>query len=580
MAKRKHYSKDFRGSLKARLVGVSLIFFLYWGGLTARLFYLQIIKHDELVALSEKQYARTTTINYGRGTIYDRNQNELARNIEMESVYVTPAEVIDKKQTARVLASSLGLEAKTVYKKISSKKHFVWLKRKAGFRQVDRLKKLDLDGVGFVSEQKRFYPKRELGGGVLGFVGLDNQGLAGVEHFHHSHLKGTSVRRVIEKDARGRTIQSFDSSWGKKSPSHDVVLTIDEVIQFTAEYHLKKQVEKYEALSGVAVVMDPHTGEIYAMANVPQFNPNNYGAYPPRMWNNNAVSKAIEPGSIFKPIVAAAAIDAGVASPTDIFFCENGDFKIGRVSIGEASNHKFGWLSLQSIIKKSSNIGVIKIAQKLGDAKFYDYISRFGFGKKIGIDLPGESQGSLKKPSNWSALSLASISFGHEIAVTPIQMVAAMGAIANGGKLITPRVTKAILKNGEVVQSFDKPASKRVISEKTSRQIIEVLKSVVRDGTGKRAAVKGFETAGKTGTAQKYDRDTRAYSKTDYVASFIGFAPADAPRIVVLVMIDTPKKSYWGGVVAAPVFRDISKEVLRYLNVPSSEERVYIMDHA
>jgi cell division protein FtsI (penicillin-binding protein 3) len=580
MAKKKHYSKDFRGSLKARLVGVSVIFFLYWGGLTARLFYLQIIKHDDLVALSEKQYARTTTINYGRGTIYDRNQNELARNIEMESVYVTPLEVIDKKQTAKVLASSLGLDAKTVYKRISSKKHFVWLKRKAPLRQVDRLKKLDLDGVGFVSEQKRFYPKRELGGGVLGFVGLDNQGLAGIEHFHHSHLKGTSVRRVIEKDARGRTIQSFDSSWGKKSPSHDVVLTIDEVIQFTAEYHLKKQVEKYGAVSGVAVVMDPHTGEIYAMANAPQFNPNNYGAYPPRMWNNNVVSRAIEPGSIFKPIVAAAAIDAGAASPTDIFFCENGDFKIGRVSIGEASNHKFGWLSLQSIIKKSSNIGVIKIAQKLGDAKLYDYISQFGFGKKIGIDLPGESQGSLRKLSSWSALSLASISFGHEIAVTPIQMAAAMGAIANGGKLITPHVTKAILKNGEVVQSFDKPASKRVISEKTSRQIIEVLKSVVRDGTGTRAAVQGFETAGKTGTAQKYDQDTRAYSKTDYVASFIGFAPADSPRIVVLVMIDTPKKNYWGGVVAAPVFRDISREVLRYLNVPSSEERVYIMDHA
>jgi len=580
MAKKKHYSKDFRGSLKARLVGVSVIFFLYWGGLTARLFYLQIIKHDDLVALSEKQYARTTTINYGRGTIYDRNQNELARNIEMESVYVTPLEVIDKKQTAKVLASSLGLDAKTVYKRISSKKHFVWLKRKAPLRQVDRLKKLDLDGVGFVSEQKRFYPKRELGGGVLGFVGLDNQGLAGVEHFHHSHLKGTSVRRVIEKDARGRTIQSFDSSWGKKSPSHDVVLTIDEVIQFTAEYHLKKQVEKYGAVSGMAVVMDPHTGEIYAMANAPQFNPNNYGAYPPRMWNNNVVSRAIEPGSIFKPIVAAAAIDAGAASPTDIFFCENGDFKIGRVSIGEASNHKFGWLSLQSIIKKSSNIGVIKIAQKLGDAKLYDYISQFGLGKKIGIDLPGESQGSLRKLSSWSALSLASISFGHEIAVTPIQMAAAMGAIANGGKLITPHVTKAILKNGEVVQSFDKPVSKRVISEKTSRQIIEVLKSVVRDGTGTRAAVQGFETAGKTGTAQKYDQDTRAYSKTDYVASFIGFAPADSPRIVVLVMIDTPKKNYWGGVVAAPVFRDISREVLRYLNVPSSEERVYIMDHA
>ncbi len=569
-----------RSSLKVRLLMVSAIFLIYWAGLTTRLFYLQIIKHDDLVALSKRQYDRTAKIYYGRGVIYDRNQNELVRNIEMESVYITPPEITDKKRTAKTLASLLKLDEKEVARKVRSDKHFVWVKRKAPFEEVDRLRQHDLQGVGFVSEQRRFYPKRELASGVLGFVGLDNQGLAGVEHYHHSLLKGATLRQVIEKDARGRTIHSLDAQGKQRSPSHDVVLTLDEVIQFIAEHHLKAQVKEYDAKSGVAVVMDPHSGEIYAMANVPQFNPNNYAAYPPRMWENRIVSGAFEPGSIFKPVVAAAVIDSGAASASDTFFCENGDFKIGRVSIGEAANHKFGLLSIKDIIKKSSNIGSIKMAQALGSEGMFPYLKGFGFGEKTGIDLPGESPGFLRDLPRWSALSLASISFGHEISATPIQMAAATSAIANGGTLYPPRVTRAIVKGGQVVQGLDKPAGRRVIAEKTSRQIIEILKSVVKEGTGTEAAVPGYDTAGKTGTAQKFDPETQTYSSTDYVSSFVGFAPADAPRIVVLVMIDSPKKSHWGGVVAAPVFREITKEVLRYLNVPSSEERVYIMDRA
>lgn len=577
---RKKIRGDARSSLKIRLLGVSAIFLIYWAGLTTRLFYLQIVKHDDLVALSEKQYARTAKIYYGRGVIYDRNQNELARNIEMESVYITPPEITDPAQTARTLAKLLQLNEKDVSRKVASGKHFVWIKRKAPLDEVERLRRRQLAGIGFVSEQRRFYPKRELAAGVLGFVGLDNQGLAGVEHHHHSLLKGTTLRRVIEKDARGRTIHSLDDPRKQHSPSHDVVLTLDEVIQFTAEHHLKAQVEKYGAKSGVAVVMDPHSGEIYAMANVPQFNPNNYAAYPPRMWENRVVSGAIEPGSIFKPVVASAVIDAGVAGPNDIFFCENGNFKIGRVSIGEAANHKFGWLSLKAIIKNSSNIGAIKMAQALGDKELFPYLKQFGFGEKTGIDLPGEASGFLRDLPRWSALSLASISFGHEISATPIQMATATSAIANGGTFYLPRVTRAIVKDGKVVKTAEKPKGRRVISERTSRQVIEILKSVVKDGTGKAAAVPGYDTAGKTGTAQKFDTESQTYSTTDYVSSFVGFAPADAPRIVVLVMIDSPRKSTWGGVVAAPVFREITKEVLRYLNVPSSEERVYIMDRA
>jgi len=570
----------FRKTLRNRLVFISLLFAFYFMALSSRLFYLQVIKHDELLSRSERQYASTAKIFYGRGNIYDRNGNTLAQNIEVESVYVNPAEVYDPERVAKVLSSTLGMDQAQMLTKISAKKHFVWIKRKCNIREVENLKQYDLSGVGFVSEQKRFYPKRELASAVIGFVGLDNQGLSGVEHFHQDKLKGKTVRKVMEKDARGRPIRSLIHSPGGNAQTLDIVLTIDEVIQFITEYHLKKQVEKYNARAGIAIVMDPYSGEILALANVPQYNPNNFQAYSPAIWTNKAVAGSYEPGSIFKPIVAAAAIDSGKARPNDIFFCENGRFKIGRTSIGEASNHKFGWMSLKSIISKSSNIGSIKIAQKVGQSTYFDYITRFGFGSRTGIDLPGESPGLLQDISRWSALSLASISFGHEIAVTPIQMVTALSAIANGGNLMRPQITRSFKKNGVVIKKIKPRLVRRVISEKTSRQMIDILKTVVKSGTGGNAAIEGFDSAGKTGTAQKYDPKTRTYSQTDYIASFIGFVPADAPRIVVLVMIDGPENKYWGGTVAAPVFREISKQTLRYLNVPSNKERVYILDRA
>lgn len=332
--------RGYRGTLRNRIIVISVLFGLYIAGLTARLVYLQILQHDHLLAQSEKQYASTTKIFYGRGTIFDRNGNELARNIEVESVYVNPSEVREKRHAARILASTLNLDQEKVLKKISSRKHFVWIKRKCTLKQIDRLREYDLSGVGYVAEQQRFYPKRELASGVTGFVGMDNQGLAGVEHYYQSKLKGKTIHRVMEKDARGRLIRSWNHNPQANSQSLDVVLTIDEVIQFLTEYHLKKQVEKYNARAGMAIVMDPYTGEILALANVPQYNPNNYQAYSPELWTNAVVSSSFEPGSIFKPIVAAAALDSGKARPNDIFFCENGRIKIGRTSIGEAANSK------------------------------------------------------------------------------------------------------------------------------------------------------------------------------------------------------------------------------------------------
>ncbi len=573
--------KDARAVLKVRLMTIAGFFLLFGAALGTRLFFLQIINHEELAALSKRQYADKEKIVYGRGNIFDRHQNELAMNIEVESVHVTPSKVRDKRHTAKVLASHLNMDRNKIYQDLASKKRSFWVKRKCNLEEVEKLHRLGLPGVRLIPEQKRVYPKRELAANVTGIVGIDDKGFAGAEHYHQSILKGTIVRRAIEKDARGRKIMSISEARKTKSKSRDVVLTIDEVIQFIAERHLRSQVEEYQADSGMVLVMEPYSGEIYAMANYPQFNPNKYQAYGKEKRKNRLITHSYEPGSIFKPITAAAALDSGrVETASELFFCENGKFKIGKKTYREAANHKFDWMSLQNIIAKSSNIGSIKIAQKLGQENFYNYIRKFGFGKKTGIDLPGESAGILPHESDWDHLSLPSMSFGHGINVTPIQMASAWSAIANGGNLMLPHITKLILKNGQVEKSFDPKVIRRVISEKTSRQMIEVLKSTVKSGTGIPAAVPGFEVAGKTGTAQMYNEKSGSYFKNKYLSSFVGFVPADSPKIVVLVMIENARKSHWGGKVAGPVFREISKEVLRYLNEPAKGERVFFLNHA
>ena len=578
---KKPKSRSFRNVVKVRLIVVSSLLLLFAVSLIARLANLQITQHKTLLAKSEKQPHHGNLKTYfGRGTIFDRNGNELATNLVVESVFVVPQEVRDRKYTSKVLASALGQNYDRVYKEVSSNKQFAWIKRKASTDEIIHLKKAALSGVRFRSEQKRFYPKRELAANVIGFVGTDDYGLAGIEQTYQGKLKGMVYSQPIEQDGRGRNIQNLGSLSRSNLGNYDLMLTLDEVIQFTAEYHLTKQVERYKADSGMAVVMNPNSGEIYAMANVPQFNPNNYNKFTPETRKNNTVVSSYEPGSIFKPIVAAAALDNGIAQPHDKFFCENGSFKIGGRNIGEAANHEYGSLSMQEIIAKSSNIGAIKIAQKLGKDSFYEYIRKFGFGEKTSIRLPGVSSGLLGKRKNWNERSLASISFGQEIAVTPLQMVVALSAIANGGTLMEPHIAKALMRDGKIIKEIKPKKIRRVISEKTSRQMMEILKFVVENGTGKKAAIDGFEVAGKTGTAQKYIAETQSYSKTEFISSFIGYAPADNPRLAILVMIDNPKGRHWGGVVAAPVFVKIAEKSLRHLNVTSSKERIFILDRA
>jgi len=559
---------------------VSVLFVLFASGLVGRLFFLQIITNDDLVSRSKQQHQMIVKVNHARGFIYDRNMNELAANIKVESVYATPQEVKNKKKAARFLAKTLKLNEKLIFKKMNSRRNFIWIKRKVSPSEISRLRNDLPIGVNFISEDKRFFPKRELASGVIGFTGIDNQGLAGIEHQYDKTLKGNITKTVIKKDARGKFVQFNEKVSGQYAKNGGMVLAIDEVIQFFAEHHLSKQIKKYHAKSGVAIVMNPNTGEIYAIANMPQYNPNNYSSYKPKRWINAAVSNAYEPGSIFKPILAAAAIDSGTARPQDIFFCEDGRFSISGNNIGEADGHKFGWLTLQNIISKSSNIGSVKVAQQLGKKSFYDYIIKFGFGQKTGVALPGEAAGRFKKLAAWDERSLASISFGQEISATPLQLISAISVIANGGTLMTPLITQKIIKKGLATKIYKPKSVRRVISPQTSRQMVDILKHSVKEGTGGNAAIKGYEVAGKTGTAQKYDRKSGGYSKTAYVSSFLGFVPADDARIAILVMVDEPKGIHWGGSVAAPVFRDIGRETLRYLNVPSSDQRVYILDRA
>ena len=415
---KKPISASFRSIVKTRLIFVFSLLMLFAITLIARLADLQIIRHKTLLEKSEKQpYRGTIKIHLGRGAIFDRKGNTLATNLGVESVFVVPQEVRDRKYTSRVLAATLNQSYNRIYKEVSSKKKFVWIKRKVPVNEITHLKKSALSGVGFRPEQKRFYPKRELAANVIGFVGTDDLGLAGIEYAYQNKLKGIVYSQPFKNGEKERNFQPLENLSRSNIGNYDLMLTIDEVIQFTTEHLLKKQVEKYRADSGMAVVMDPNSGEIYAMANMPQFNPNSFNKYSPATRKNNAVESSYDPGSIFKPIVAAAALDLRVSQPEEKFFCENGIYKVGGKKIREAANHKFGMLSMQEIIANSSNIGAIKIAQKLGKDSFYEYIRKFGFGEKSKIRLPGVSSGLLRKINSWNDLSLASISFGHEIAL-------------------------------------------------------------------------------------------------------------------------------------------------------------------
>jgi cell division protein FtsI (penicillin-binding protein 3) len=551
--------------LRFRVVTIGIFFGLFLGAICAKAAYLQIYRGSWLSQLAADQYEASVKTSGKRGTIYDRKMSELAVSIQVTSIAAYPARLDDPAKTAAALAKPLNLDRSSLQRSFRSKKTFVWVKRQATPREVEKVKELNLGGIGFVPEYNRFYPKKTLAAQVIGFTGVDGAGLEGLEHFYDRTLKGAETEYTFLRDALGNRFV-FNSANVPDFSGKNLILTIDQTVQFIAERTLEDTVTEFDADSGIAIVMEPKSGALLAIAQYPFFNPNAYREFKSANWRNRAITDAIEPGSTLKIFSATAAIEFGDSSPNTIFFCENGAYRIGRKVVRDVSAH--GWLSLQQIVKYSSNIGAIKISEIVGAKHLFNTLVNFGFGAKTGIDCPGESPGSLSNYRQWTRMDTSAISFGHGMAASPLQLVTAVSAIANKGVLMKPYFVAAVTdQSNQTLQSFAPHVVRRVVSESTARKVATILKTVVAEGgTGTQAALQGFSVGGKTGTAKKLGPDG-TYSDDDYIASFVGFTPVDNPAITVLVIINEPRKQYYGGVVAAPAFRRIAQETLNYLNV-------------
>lgn len=559
---------------RGRILIVLLVMGAGFAAVGLRLVHLQIVERAELARRAERQQERLVKLEPKRGTIVDRLGRELAVSLDVESVYGVPTEVDNPRSVARQLGRILRENPAELEKRLASDRRFVWLSRKVDPARAAQVRGLDPRAIGLQTESRRFYPKKNLAGSVLGFTNIDNKGIEGVELWYDAMLRGVDGLVLAEKDARGRTV--FPGGHGfqfrQPQPGKDITLTLDEVIQHIAEKELDKALVEAKARGGVCIVMNPHTGEVLALSvrstlrGRGAFNPNEPKQYRPEEWRNRAVTDAFEPGSIFKVVTAAAALEEKVVHPQERIDCSAGSIQVADRVIKDA--HKNGVLTFTDVIADSSNVGTIKVAQRLGKARFAKYIDSFGFGKKTGIDLPGEISGLTRDHRLWSGVSLASMSIGQEIGVTPIQMAAAFSAVANGGTLMKPYLVSGIgdAQDAERV-TFGPVISGRAISEGTSRTLRQILHKVVESGTGQKAKPAGYTAAGKTGTAQKIDQRTGQYSKEDYVSSFVGFAPAGAPKLVIVVMVDSPVGVSWGGSVAAPVFRAVAEQSLTYLQV-------------
>ncbi|MBI2915840.1 MAG: penicillin-binding protein 2 [Elusimicrobia bacterium] len=548
--------------------------------LGARLFYVQILLGVNYSALAQKQYRKKVTTETFRGEILDRNGIVLAKTVESFSVFLRPKELKKNKKSAeRLRTTPFGNLLR-----INTKKDFVWLERKLNSSQTEPILEKKIPGVGVVSEQKRYYPNGSLACHLLGTVGMDNHGLAGIEQSLNSFLTGKHSTMDQLRDAKGRNIlknpQESDLSETAETPgSNSIVLTIDRAIQYIAERELRRGVEEYGAARGIVLVQQPQTGEILAMASYPGFDPNQIssGGDASEIGNtqlqNSIVSNAFEPGSTFKIVAFAAALEEKTGSLQDSVDCEGGQWKLGTVTIRDHEPSEV--LTFSQVLEKSSNIGTAKIGLKLGRETLYKYIRAFGFGTKTGISLPGESEGLLKMPDKWSGSSQPTIAFGQEIGVTAIQLINAFSAIANDGVLMEPLLLKELVETkGTNLQrnSFPPQIVRQVVSPETARTLRQMLTQAVEQGTGTRAKIEGYSVAGKTGTAQKIDPATRKYAADKHIASFCGFLPADKPQLTCLVVLDEPKKDYWGGSTAAPIFSRIAAQVAHKCGIQKTKQ--------
>src|SRR5215472_1161339 len=548
-----------------RLYIFGALLFLWIFAICFRLFRLQVVKYGEFVQRAQRQQNRTIPVEPRRGNIYDRNGYALAMSIDVDSVFAVPSEIHDQETTAVILGKVLDMDPHEIVARLQSNRNFAFIKRKIDADVAERVKELNLRGIYFRKEPKRFYPKRELAAQVLGYVGMDDEGLGGLEREFDDDLRGISGQELISIDARRKWFSRVEKP---PDPGQNLVLTIDQTIQYIAEKELDQGMEDTKAIAGTVVVENPRTGEILALANRPTFNPNGFNSVPVDALKNRAVSDIYEPGSVFKIVTYSAAIDQHVVTPDDKVDCQHGAIDVFGMKIHD--HESLGVVTVAEALAHSSDVAAIKVGMKLGPDRLYHYIHDYGFGQQTGIELPGETRGLAKPVNRWSKVSIGAISMGQEIGVTPLQAISLVSTIANDGTYTPPRIVAGeLLPDSKALPVVFHPAQQhRVVSTMTAAQMKKMMEGVVLFGTARRAILDGYTVAGKTGTAQKVDPSTGAYSKTKYVGSFVGFTPVNSPAITIAVILDSPIGLHQGGQVSAPVFKRIAEQVLEYLHVP------------
>ena len=552
-----------------RLYILGGLLLLWFCVICLRLVYLQIFRYGDFEQRAERQQQRSINVSAKRGIIYDRQGHELAMSIQVDSAFAVPTEIPDLPNTLSLITRITGEDTRMVLADCRAHKTFCWVARKGSAETIDRIRALNLQGIHFQKESKRFYPKRELAAQVLGYVGTDDDGLSGIEREYNDQLQGKPGQMLISVDARKKWFSSIEK---EPEPGDNIVLTIDEKIQYIAEHELDQAMKDTQAVAGTVIVENPRTGEILALANRPTFNPNVKKEIRNEALKNRAVSDIYEPGSTFKLVTISGALEEKLTNPQEIFDCQMGSIVINGMRIRDSKPH--GLLSVTDVLAESSDVGAIKIALRLGEDRFYNYIRAYGFGQQTGIELPGETRGLTKPVNRWSKVSIGAISMGQEIGVSPLQLAAMVSTFANDGVWEAPRIVAATTPPQGAPQTlvFRPEHERRVISPLTAAEMRQMMRQVVLHGTGRKAILEGYTSAGKTGTAQKVDPATGTYSRTKYVGSFAGFAPINNPAVTVAVILDSAVGLHQGGQVAAPVFQRITQQVLEYLHVPHDVE--------
>ncbi len=556
---------DSRPARNSRLHLLGAIMFLWCVAICGRLVYLQVFSYGKFVKQAGHQQQRAIPLTAKRGVIYDRDGHELAMSVMVDSAFAVPTEVKDLPTAVALITRITGEDYNVVLADCRAHKTFCWVARNADDETIERINSLHLQGIHFQKEPKRFYPARDLAAQVLGSVGMEDSGQSGIEHEYDEQLSGRPGKMFISVDARKQWFSDVET---QPTPGENIVLTIDKNIQYIAEKELEQAIYDTQSIAGTVIVENPHTGEVLALANRPTFNPNIRKQVTPSALTNRAVSYVYEPGSAFKVVTISAALEEKLTNPDEVVDCQMGAIVYNGMRIRDSKPH--GALPVWGVLAESSNVGTIKIALRLGEDRYYKYIRAFGLGQQTGIELPGETRGITKPPSRWSKVSIAAISIGQEVGVSPIQLAAVISTLANDGIYVAPRIVAGTVppQGGVQTVAFHPAEGRRVVSSYTAAEMRSMMQKVILEGTARRAFLDGYTAGGKTGTGQKIDPATGAYSKTKYNATFAGFAPLNNPQIVVAVILDSPIGLHQGGQVSAPVFRRITQQVLEYLHVP------------